>query len=135
MSNIEKRGGKRPGAGRPAGEKTVQIRVPVGAVDLVRSLVENYRNGLKGTPEINYTQVDWVDPDSVPAAPKIKRPPKNPTKKAVVDASDQLRILQGLSRKHRRFLLSKHGSLENAALCMAAYEAGKAGQNMDSQTK
>lgn len=132
MKNTENRGGKRPGAGRPAGEKTVQLRIPVGAVDLVKALIENYKNGLKDAPEITYTQVDWVEPEKAKpkSAPKIKR-----SKKPVVDCADQLRIVRGLNRKDRRLLLSKYGSLENAALSMAAYEAGKAVQNVDSLTQ
>ncbi|MEJ6015353.1 hypothetical protein ACTG22_06185 [Aeromonas caviae] len=40
-----KRGGARPGAGRPKGETTTMVRVPDGCLDQVRQLISVYRNG------------------------------------------------------------------------------------------
>ncbi|XAG79184.1 hypothetical protein MRN14_11845 [bacterium 19NY03SH02] len=37
------RGGSRPGAGRPKGEPTKMMRVPLGAEDLVKSLIELHK--------------------------------------------------------------------------------------------
>ncbi|MEL4274920.1 hypothetical protein AAEH77_00105 [Shewanella xiamenensis] len=37
------RGGARPGAGRPKGEPTKMMRIPLGAEDLVKSLLEVYK--------------------------------------------------------------------------------------------
>ncbi|MGL6568550.1 hypothetical protein [Aeromonas caviae] len=40
-----KRGGARPGAGRPKGETTTMVRVPDGCLEQVRQLISVYRNG------------------------------------------------------------------------------------------
>ncbi|WP_290437961.1 hypothetical protein [Aeromonas caviae] len=40
-----KRGGARPGAGRPKGETTTMVRVPEGCLEAVRHLISVYRNG------------------------------------------------------------------------------------------
>lgn len=42
-----KRGGARPGAGRPKGETTTMVRVPDGCLEQVRQLISVYRNGGK----------------------------------------------------------------------------------------
>ncbi|WP_411683670.1 hypothetical protein [Aeromonas caviae] len=39
-----KRGGARPGAGRPKGETTTMVRVPDGCLEQVRQLISAYRN-------------------------------------------------------------------------------------------
>lgn len=44
MSDI-KRGGVRPGAGRPKGEQTTMVRVPEGCLEAVRALISVYRKG------------------------------------------------------------------------------------------
>lgn len=43
MSTNSNRGGAREGAGRPKGESTKLIRVPLGAVDDVRNVIDAYR--------------------------------------------------------------------------------------------
>lgn len=40
-----KRGGARPGAGRPKGETTTMVRVPDGCLEQVRQLISVYRKG------------------------------------------------------------------------------------------
>lgn len=40
-----KRGGARPGAGRPKGETTTMVRVPDGCLEAVRALIFAYRKG------------------------------------------------------------------------------------------
>ncbi len=50
------RGGARPGAGRPKGEQTKMVRVPLGCLDDVRALIERYRS-LGVQPD---GQTDWV---------------------------------------------------------------------------
>lgn len=40
-----KRGGARPGAGRPKSETTTMVRVPDGCLEQVRHLISVYRNG------------------------------------------------------------------------------------------
>ncbi|MNS59073.1 hypothetical protein D3C72_920210 [compost metagenome] len=40
-----KRGGARPGAGRPKSETTTMVRVPDGCLEQVRQLISVYRNG------------------------------------------------------------------------------------------
>lgn len=125
MTTTSNRGGKRPGSGRPRSEKTVQIRVPVGAVELVRVLIDGYKAGLKNKPEIEYKQVDWTDPEK----PKAKKSPK--IKKAVSAAAvaDALRLINEKSnRKERRAMIAKHGSIENAAVFFAEHEASRASQ-------
>lgn len=39
-----KRGGARPGAGRPKGESTTMVRVPDGCLEAVRALISAYKN-------------------------------------------------------------------------------------------
>lgn len=41
------RGGSRPGAGRPKGEETTMVRVPDGCLDVVRSLITDYKNHVR----------------------------------------------------------------------------------------
>lgn len=56
MSEQNKRGGARKGAGRPKSEPTVMVRVPEGCLAEVRALIERYRSiaiELDG-------QTDWV---------------------------------------------------------------------------
>lgn len=40
-----KRGGARPGAGRPKSEPTTMVRVPDGCLEAVRHLISVYKNG------------------------------------------------------------------------------------------
>lgn len=47
---ISSHGGRRPGAGRPRGETTTRLRVPVGAQARVRRLIADYRAGVEAIP-------------------------------------------------------------------------------------
>ena len=57
------RGGVRQGAGRPKSEPTVMVRVPVGCLDEVRTLIKLYR-GLNECSRLLGVepdgQTDWV---------------------------------------------------------------------------
>lgn len=57
------RGGARPGAGRPKGEQTKMVRVPLGCLDEVRTLIKLYR-GLNECSRLLGVepdgQTDWV---------------------------------------------------------------------------
>lgn len=115
------RGGVRPGSGRPKEEKTVQVRVPVGAVDAVRAVIDLYKKtGLKPDTEIKKRQVDWTDElkgdtetsklDSSPADSEIK-PPHSAT-----DLADAIMLISDKgNRKQRRAIIAKFGGMEKAA--------------------
>ena len=49
MSDV-KRGGVRPGAGRPKSEPTTMVRVPDGCLESVRTLISTYKNQTEQSP-------------------------------------------------------------------------------------
>lgn len=63
MSEQNKRGGARKGAGRPKSEPTHMVRVPEGCLDEVRTLIKLYR-GLNECSRLLGVepdgQTDWV---------------------------------------------------------------------------
>lgn len=117
------RGGVRPGSGRHKGEKTVQIRVPVGAVDAVRAVIDLYKKtGLKPATEIKKGQVDWVDEVKSDTETSIDNASKiidNASKIKKVSQSELVEAIDLIARKsnrqERRAMISKHGSIEAAA--------------------
>lgn len=73
------RGGARPGAGRPKGEKTTMVRVPDGCLEQVRYLISVYRNAgqLPSLPAQQagdaHKQVDLPFPSPVPEVGPLQR--------------------------------------------------------------
>lgn len=125
------RGGPRPGSGRPKQEKTVQIRVPVGAVDAVRSVIDLYKKtGLKPDTEIKKGQVDWTDELKSDTETSIlperihSPPPASKIKKATpAEIADAIGLIMRKSnRRERRAMISKHGSIEAAARYFVEHE-------------
>lgn len=53
MSEQNKRGGARKGAGRPKSEPTVMVRVPQGCLFDVRCIIEKYRSDMLLGTEID----------------------------------------------------------------------------------
>ena len=64
-----KRGGARPGAGRPKGETTTMVRVPDGCLEQVRQLISAYRNH-EVLPSTSMPDPAPVVADKLPGAQK-----------------------------------------------------------------
>jgi hypothetical protein len=47
MSEKMKKGGAQPGAGRPQKEKTKLVRVPIGIIDSILQIINEYRKTKK----------------------------------------------------------------------------------------
>ena len=66
------RGGKREGAGRKASEETVRLRVPIGVLNEVKTLIDGYKNEvLKKPPKI----ISDTNNTIMIIDPKIKKVP------------------------------------------------------------
>jgi len=112
------RGGFRCGAGRPVLEPTKQMRIPLGAVELVNSLLAEYR---KERGEINKSPVN-IDVQIV--APVIKQDMDalfdyDVEYQNAYDAS--LKRFNAMTRKARRAIISKYGSIPKAAKANAEF--------------
>lgn len=132
------RGGPRPGSGRPKEEKTVQIRVPVGAVDAVRSVIELYKKtGLKPATEIKKGQVDWTEELKGDTETSKLHPPDcnletvSKIKKAsAADIADAMDLIARKSnRRERRAMIAKHGSIDAAARYYAEHKVQSHGES------
>lgn len=123
MAGISIHGGKRKGAGRPKGEETKVIRVPVGCIEEVKFVISRYRDEpitndkfLSLKKERNKHGKSLL-PDTRNSSSK-KHISSEKSKKTRLDKT----VIQGfkdLPRAQRRALVKIHGSLEKAA---QAYE-------------
>lgn len=118
------KGGIRTGAGRKPSEKTVQIRIPTGAIEAVKQLVDEYKTkqSLNIAPTINEkrvkpaltTQKTPPPQDILIIAPKINKPDEFALKYAP-EINEALRMLESLGRKEKRTAIKIHGTLRKAA--------------------
>lgn len=118
------KGGQRIGAGRKPSEKTVQMRIPTGAIEAVKQLVAEYKTNqsLNNAPTINEKRVKpaLTNPktpltkDLLNVAPTINKPDEFALKYAP-EISEARRILENQGRKAKRTAVKLHGSLEKAA--------------------
>jgi hypothetical protein len=108
------RGGRRPGSGRPAGEKTQQIRVPLGILDAVNDLVRIYKSGEHVPPVREYKQDDFFEHDDSEPFP-LKAFVKIEDQTIDTVTASHLKAMQDMSKKQQKKLVTRYGSLEAAA--------------------
>lgn len=113
------RGGKRQGAGRPALEKTVQVRIPLGVLDDVKRLVESYKSGVKLVVIDHDEQTRLVIEANKVVKPDTTEDPDLLIKRRISKARVEIK---SLTKSHKNQLMKQYGNLENAARSWASNE-------------
>ncbi len=128
MNDIINHGGKRKNAGRPKGEGTKMVRVPLGCLEQVRTIISVYRLGdislvseeqlLKLNAEQNTRKrVAKKLQHSVddPVMDEITNKIKEKSKKNIHPDIEEIKLgFKKLSRQQRRRLIKQHGSEDKA---------------------
>jgi len=107
------RGGVREGAGRPVSEKTKQMRIPEGAVHLVKELLEKYKSGTlelqsSSVPQINAPKIKDDKPLSLKFHPDFH-----------VEKQQAYFHLNRLTKRERRVFIKRYGTMSLAAEAIA----------------
>jgi hypothetical protein len=82
ISGVSMRGGFRFGAGRPKGEDSVVVRVPVGCLHAVKSLIESYKSTASSADTVEDRMImAYIDipssypPSTAPSVPDLDPSP------------------------------------------------------------